>query len=102
GGGFGGNQTALPGDYLVTVRVGDQVARTTVRVERVSGDGNDAGLQSYEDRHGGASRPDDGGSSNPMAMLRQETPFSGTLADAVRNLNRERGAARQAVQPRLF
>ena len=76
GGGFGGgaNAAVSPGEYLVTVRIGDKSARTVLRVERVSGEGNDAGLQSYEDRHGGQSR----------------TPTP------------EPRAAKKAVQPRLF
>ncbi len=66
GGGGGGNQSVLSGEYLVTVRVGDQVAKTTVRVERVSGEGNDAGLQTKEDRHPGA----DGGQPEPKQAVR--------------------------------
>ena len=55
GGGFGGgNGTVIsPGEYLVTVRVGDKSAKAVLRVDRANGEGNDAGLQSYEDRHGG-------------------------------------------------
>ena len=53
GGGGAGNATVSPGEYLVTVRVGDKSGKVLLRVERASGEGNDAGLQSYEYRHGG-------------------------------------------------
>jgi hypothetical protein len=66
GGGGGGNQAVPPGDYLVTVRVGDQVAKTIVHVERVSGEGNEGGLQTKEDRHPGG----DGGQPEPRQALR--------------------------------
>ena len=51
GGGGGGAPTVSPGDYLVTVRVGDQVGKTVIRVERSDSDGNDAGRQSQQERH---------------------------------------------------
>ena len=51
GGGFGGGQgpIAKPGDYLVTVRVGDATAKTVLRVERASGEGTNAGVQGDDD-----------------------------------------------------
>lgn len=51
GGGFGGGQGAIPkpGDYLVTVRVGDATAKTVLRVERASGEGTNAGVQGDDD-----------------------------------------------------
>ena len=100
GGGGGGNNTVAPGDYLITVRVGDQVAKTTVRVERVSGEGNDSGLQSWEDRHPGEVRGGTGG----IAFLHMiNTPsVTSTLAGVLAFVSRESDVAREALRSRLF
>ena len=46
GGGFGGaGATVVPGDYLVTVRIGDKTAKTVLRVERAGTIGGDAESQ---------------------------------------------------------
>ncbi|HEY3933635.1 MAG TPA: hypothetical protein VGL65_03375 [Gemmatimonadales bacterium] len=56
GGGFGrGAAAAGPGDYLVTVKIGNEVGKTVLHVERASGQGNDDGGQGDADS---ASNPD--------------------------------------------
>jgi hypothetical protein len=97
GGGFGGgNQSAGPGEYLVTVKVGDQVAKTVLRVERVNGDGND-GNQDNEDSHA-----DD--LTDPVALLRSAARDAGSYSftGAINYLSLDRRGARQAIRPRLF
>ncbi|HEX3927089.1 MAG TPA: hypothetical protein VHW65_03760, partial [Gemmatimonadales bacterium] len=51
GGGFGGgNLTAAAGQYAVVVRVGDQVGKVLLNVERSSGEGNDRGIQADDSK----------------------------------------------------
>ena len=81
------------------MRIGDQVGKTVVHVERVSGEGNDDGLQTHEDHHSGSDAGEPGGT---LSCFRPEGAgiliARVTLATSVRP-----GAdARQALRPRLF
>ncbi|HEY4322229.1 MAG TPA: hypothetical protein VGM77_13770 [Gemmatimonadales bacterium] len=102
GGGGRGNQAVETGDYLVTVHVGDHVEKTVVHVQRISGEGNDDGLQDNDDDD----KPDVGGepSGGLLSMIQSISaptvmpPMASTLAVQYRSGY----ATRQALRPRLF
>jgi hypothetical protein len=104
GGGRGGAGTADAGDYLVTIKVGDKVARTLLRVERVNGYGGD----DFGFGGGEGSAEEDGGidaSWEPFALgnhpVLKSTPAM-TLQAVLGNLSFPRRGTPQAVRPRVF
>ncbi len=104
GGGRGGAGSADAGDYLVTVKVGDKVARTLLRVERVNGFGGDSfGFGGDEDEVSN----DDGlnGLWDPFTLSSRGAPKASgemTLGSAMANLSSSNRGARQTVRSRLF
>ncbi len=106
GGGFGGGRggTAETGDYLVTVKVGDQIAKTLLRVERVNGfGGDDSGFGGEEQDTEGGSGLDDIWDSHTLSLKSTDKAASTmTLHAVLAHLTSSRHVATQAVRSRLF
>ncbi|MGH7583485.1 MAG: WD40/YVTN/BNR-like repeat-containing protein [Gemmatimonadales bacterium] len=76
--GFGGRgAVAGPGDYLVTVKVGDHVEKTLLRVERASGEG-DADASGVEQEPGG-----DPGLNDPIGLVQPRAAKPASLLTLV-------------------